>query len=216
MLTFALAGGDQSPENVESIVLLYRIDLVLLSIIGLLVVAKLPQAIALFGTTSEWLDGHFLRYVPYSPSVTRSYLSPISKTDFASNISHTLHSHNTFPTERVTEKGSPATMRHPPHVGSCISFLRPVLTLLRLRPSPGFSIAQSLIFVIYLACLGYAALYQSNIFTDQTRTAWIVIAQLPFLFLLAQKNNILGYLLGCSYEKVSYLPTCQKNNFVLT
>ena len=210
MSTFSLAGFDQSPENVESIVLLYRIDLVLLSIFALFVVAKLPQVIALFGTTSEWFDGHFLHYVPYSPSTTRSYPSPSSKADFASNISHTLHSHNSLPTERVTEKGTPAMIRYPPHAGSCISFLRPVLTLLRLRTSPGFSVAQSLIFFIYLVCLGYATLYKSNIFTDQTRTAWVVIAQLPFLFLLAQKNNILGLLLGCGYEKVSYLPTSQK------
>ena len=205
MSTFAIAGSDQGPENVESIVLLYRIDLVLLSITGLFVVAKLPQVIALFGTTSEWFDGHFLRYVPYSPSATRSYLSPSSKADFASNISHTLHSHNTLPTERVTEKGTPATMRYPPHVGSCIKILRPVQKILRLRTSPGFSIAQSLIFFIYLACLGYAIFYKSNIFNDQTRTAWVVIAQLPFLFLLAQKNNILGLLLGCGHEKVRYL-----------
>ena len=212
MSTFVIAGNDHSPENVESIVLLYRIDLVLLSIAALFVVAKLPQIIALFGTTSEWFDGYLLHYVPHKPSSTRYYPPPSSKTDFASNISHTLHSHtsNTLPTERVTEKGAPLTTRYPPHVGSCISFLRPVLTLLRLRTSPGFSIAQSLIFFIYLACLGYATLYDSNIFTDQTRTAWVVMAQLPFLFLLAQKNNILGLLLGCGYEKVSYLPTSQK------
>ena len=209
MSTFALAGGDQSPQNVGNIVLLYHIDLILLSITALFVVAKLPQVIALFGTTSEWFDGHFLHYVPYTPSASRSYLPQSSKTDFSSNISHTLHSHNTLPTERVTEKGTPLTTRYPPHAGSCISFLRPVLTLLRLRTSPGFSIAQSLIFFIYLVCLGYATLYKSNIFTDQTRTAWIVIAQLPFLFLLAQKSNILGILLGCGYEKVSYLPTSQ-------
>ena len=213
MSTFALAGFDQSPENVESIVLLYRIDLVLLSISALFVVAKLPQVIALFGTTSEWFDGHFLHYVPYRPSATRSYPSPSSKTDFTSNISHTLHSHNTLPTERVTEKGTPVTSRYPPHAGSCISFLRPVMKLLRLRTSPGFSIAQSLIFSIYLVCLGYATLYKSSIFTDQTRTAWVVISQLPLLFLLAQKNNILGLLLGCGYEKVKLSPNLPKTDY---
>lgn len=201
-----LAGADQSPENVESIVLLSRIDLILLSIIALFVVAKLPQVIALFCTTSEWLDGHFLHYVPYSPSTTRSHPSQNSMTDFrvASNISHTLCSHasDTLPIKRVTEKGTPAASRHPPHVGSCIKFLRPILTLLRLRTSPGFSIAQLFIFFIYSACVGFATFYKSNIFTDQTRAAWVVIAQLPLLFLFGQKNNILGFLLGCGYEKV--------------
>ena len=214
MSTFVLAGGDQSPENVESIILLYRIDLVLLSIIGLFLVAKLPQVIALFGTTSEWFDGHILHYIPYSPSANRSYPPQSSKTDFASNISHTLHSHDTpgLPTQRVTEKGTPVTMRYPPHVGSCIEVLRPVLKILRLRTSPGFSIAQSLIFFIYSICLVYATFYKSNIFTDQTRTGWVVIAQLPFLFLLAQKNNVLGLLLGYGYEKVSISQRPTKKN----
>ena len=211
MSTSVLGGGDQSPENLGSIALLYRIDLVLLSIIGLFVVVKLPQIIALFGTTSEWFDGHFLQYIPYTPSSTRSYPPTSSKADFTSNISHTLHSHDTtIPIQRVTEKGAPVTLRYPPHVGSCNMLFRPILTLLRLRISPGFSIAQSLIFLIHLICLVYATFYKSNIFTDQTRTGWVVTSQLPFLFLLAQKNNVLGILLGCGYEKVTYLPNLQQ------
>jgi ferric-chelate reductase len=184
---------------VESIVLLYRIDLVLISIFALFVVAKLPQVIALFGTTSEWFDGHFLHHVPYSPSAKRSYPPPSSKTDLASNNSHSFQSHAT---QRVTEKGTPLTKRYPPHVGSCIELLRPVLTLLRLRISPGFSVAQSLIFFIYSICMVFATIYKSNIFTDQTRSGWVVVAQLPFIFLLSQKNNVLGLLLGCGHEKV--------------
>jgi ferric-chelate reductase len=203
MSTFVLAGDDQSPENLESISLLYRIDFVLLSITGLFVVAKLPQVIALFGTTSEWFDGYFLHCIPYSPSYNQSYLPSSSKTDLTSNISHTLHFHDTLPTQRVTEKGTPVTMRYPPHVGSCTKFLYPILELLRLRTSPGFSIAQSLIFFIYFICLVYATFYKSNIFTDQTRTGWVAITQLPFIFLLAQKNNVLGLLLGSGYEKVT-------------
>jgi ferric-chelate reductase len=189
--------------------LLYRLDLVLLTITGLFVVAKLPQAIALFGTTSEWFDGHFLHYVPYSPSAKQSYPPPSSKTDLASNISHSLQSHAT---QRVTEKGTPLTKRYPPHVGSCIKLLRPVLTLLRWRISPGFSIAQSLIFFIYLICLVYATFYESDIFTDQIRTGEVAITQLPFLFLLAQKNNVLGLLLGCGHEKVTISQSLTKKS----
>jgi ferric-chelate reductase len=181
--------------------LLYRVDLVLLSITSLFIVAKLPQAIALFGTTSEWFDGHFLHYVPYNPSANRSYQPPSSKTDLGSNISHSFQSHHA--TQRVTEKGAPVTKRYPPHVGSCIKPLRPVLTLLRLRISPGVSIAQSLISFIYFICLVYATFYRSNIFTDQIRTGEVAISQLPFLFLLAQKNNVLGFLLGYAHEKAT-------------
>ena len=188
------------------IVLLYHIDLVLLSIAGLFVVAKVPQAIALFGTTSEWFDGHFLHYVPYRPSPNRSYPPPSPRTVLASNLSHTLHHNATLAglgIQRVTEKGTPVAMRYPPHVNSCPKFLRPVLTLLRLRISPGFSVAQSLILFIYLLCLAYAIFYKSNIFTNQTRPGWVVISQLPLLFLLSQRNNVLGLLLGYGHEKVT-------------
>ena len=192
-----------------SAALLYRVNFVLLSITGLFVVAKLPQAIALFGTTSEWFDGHFLHYVPYRPSANRSYPPPSSKTELASNISHSFQSH-AIQRVRVTEKGTPLSKRYPPHVGSCIKLLRPVLTLLRSRISPGFSIAQSLIFFIYFICLVYATFYESNIFTDQIRTGEIAIAQLPFLFLLAQKNNVLGLLLGYGHEKVTISQSPEK------
>ena len=184
------------------IVFLYRIDLVLLSVTAIFVVARLPQAIALFGTTSEWFDGHFLHYVPYSPSANRSYPPPSPKTDLVSNTSYPFHSHASA-TQRVTEKGTRVKKRYPPHVASCVKFLRPVLTVLRLRISPGFSIAQSLIFFIYSIFLVYATFHKSNIFTDETRTGWVVVAQLPFIFLLSQKNNVLGLLLGYGYEKVT-------------
>lgn len=208
MSTSVVASGDLSPA------LLYQIDLVLISITGLFVVANLPRVIALFGTTSEWFDGHFLHCVPYKPSANRSFPPPDSKTEFFSNISHSLQTHAAFATQRVTEKGTPITMHYPPHIGSCNKFLRPILTPLRLRISPGFSVAQSFIFFIYFTCLVYATFYGSNIFTDHTRTGWVVIAQLPVLFSLAQKNNVLGLLLGYGYEKVAIIqpPTKKKNH----
>ena len=197
-------------SSIFDIALLYRVDLVLLSITGLFIVAKLPQAIALFGTSSEWFDGHFLHYVPYSPPANRCFPPPSSKTDFASDISYPFH---TPAAQRVTEKDTQLRKRYPPHVGSCIKFLRPVLTLLRLRITPGFSVAQSLICFIYFACLAFATFYRSNIFTDQTRTGWVVVAQLPFIFLLSQKNNVLGLLLGCGDEKVIIpQPRTKKNS----
>ena len=187
-----------STSSTFAIALLYRIDVVLLSIAGLFVVAKLPQAIALFGTTSEWFDGHFLHYVSSSPSDNPSFSPPSSKSDIDSNISYPFYSPAT-----QREKGTRARKRYPPHVATCIKFLRPVLTLLRLRISPGFSVAQSLVYFIYFVWVVFATIYRSNIFTDQTRSGWVAVTQLPFVFLLSQKNNVLGLLLGFGYEKVT-------------
>lgn len=170
-VNFIIARG---ASGVDSASLLYHTNLVLLSIVGLFIIARLPRAIALFGTTSEWFDGHFLRNVE-------------------SRVPHA---------QRPTEKGAQATIRYPPHVDSSTEFLRPLLKPLRFRISPGFSIAQSLIFLVYFICLAYASLYKSNIFTDGSRTGWVAAAQLPLIFVLAQKNNVLGFLLGCGYEHV--------------
>ncbi|KAF8811101.1 hypothetical protein BYT27DRAFT_7221556 [Phlegmacium glaucopus] len=196
-------------KNVDGASLLFHTDLLLLSIVGLFIIARLPRLIALFGTTSEWFNGHFLHHVPYRSSTrlvhpAHSYRSPPNPKEYASDNSHTLYSHASN-AQRVTDKGAPLTMRYPPHVGSCINILRPLLKLLRLRISPGFSIAQSLILCIYFSCLVYASFYKSNIFTDKTRTGWVAIAQLPFVFAFAQKNNILASLLGYGYEKVNFI-----------
>lgn len=171
----------------DSAVLLYHTNLFLFSIVGLFVVAKLPRVIALFGTTSEWFDGYFLHYSP-------------------STRSRAPH---------ATKRGVPVATRYPPHVNSCITFLRPCLKRLRLRISPGFSMAQSLIVAIYFACLAYASFYKSNIFTDQSRTGWVATAQLPLLFALAQKNNVLGLLLGCAYENVTTILPTQREIIML-
>lgn len=188
--------------------LLYHVDLILLSMAALFIVVRFPRLIALFGTTSEWFDGHFLHYVPYRPS-TRVVLNAFNayppKTENASDDSHTHYAPHP---QRVTVQGAPVTMRYPPHITSCIKFLRPSLKFLRFRISPGLSIAQLLILFIYFTCLVYASFYKSNIFTDKFRTGWVCVAQLPFVFAFAQKNNVLGSLLGYGYEKVTiYIAT---------
>jgi hypothetical protein len=57
---------------------------------------------------------------------------------------------------------------------------------------------------VYFWVLTYASFYKSNIFLEADRTGWVAIAQLPFIFALSQKNNLLGWLMGLGYEKVSH------------
>lgn len=184
--------------SVDSATLVYHIDLFQLSIVALFFLVSLPRIIALFGTTSEWFDGYFLRYVPYRPS-TRMSPKHISNNSYTSHSSHTHTSH----VQQVTANGAPASMRYPPHVASCFEFLRPILTFLRLRISPGFSVAQAFVLSIYFTSLAYASFYESNIFTDEARTGWVAIAQLPLVFALSQKNNVMGAFIGYGYNHVT-------------
>ncbi|KAJ3997205.1 hypothetical protein F5050DRAFT_1459985 [Lentinula boryana] len=55
-----------------------------------------------------------------------------------------------------------------------------------------------------LPCI-YPAFYKTNPFSDPVRYAWIGVSQLPFVFALSSKNNVLGYFLGSGYDKVHIL-----------
>ncbi|KAJ3497971.1 hypothetical protein NLJ89_g10279 [Agrocybe chaxingu] len=196
-------------NNVDDASLVYHVNLLLIALVALFIVIKLPRAFALFGTKSEWLNGHILRYIPYRPSrrgvqaIHSAYPPPDSK-EYSSNDSHTLYTHARH-AQRLAENGAPVAMYFPPHVPSCIKPLRPLLTPLRSRISPGFSVAQLLLLIIYFYALVYAGFYRSNIFTDTARTGWIAVAQMPLVYAFAQKNNVLGSLLGYGYEKLNFL-----------
>jgi hypothetical protein len=83
--------------------------------------------------------------------------------------------------------------------------LYPLLTPLRARILPGFSLAQILVLATYFYSLIYATFYRSNVFLDPARTGWIAVSQLPFVFALAQKNNVLGSIVGHGYERLNFL-----------
>ncbi|KAG5640475.1 hypothetical protein DXG03_008380 [Asterophora parasitica] len=199
-----------SAEQAESLV--FHVILFLLFLVGFLVLLRLPRAFARFRRSSDWLNGHFLwRSSCRSLSTSRTvqtfpdsddystYGSSIKERKEAStDDSHTLYSF-------ANKNGDHVTFSFPPHVATCPRFLRQLFTLHRVRISPGFSVSQAFIVVFYLASLCYAGFYKSSPFSDPVRTGWVAVAQLPFVFALAAKNNILGMLLGFTYEKLNYL-----------
>lgn len=91
----------------------------------------------------------------------------------------------------------------PPHVPSLPRFFSPISAFLSRRVSPGYSIGQSLILIIYFGILCFPAFYQTTgPFTDAHRPGWVAVAQMPFLFAFGVKNSILNGLIGMGYEKV--------------
>lgn len=185
--------------------LVFHATLFLLAVIALVAGFRLPRALARFWKASEWSSGHFLRSGSYrrsSSTFVQSYPDayPPPK-EAASDESHTLYSHAKH-AERLNSKGMPLILSYPPHVTSCPRFLRSPLAPLRSRIAPSFSLAQVLVLLFYSCILIYAAFYKSSPFTDPLRTGWVAIAQLPFVFSFASKNNVLGMFLGLGYEKV--------------
>lgn len=206
--TSGAPGAGQPVMSDEALV--YTVDLLFAIFIGVYALIRLPRALALFGASKEWLNGHYIRNVAcrvgYTTGGTYPAATMSGKGDgsfpnaWSSDDSHTPY---TRPQpQRFNQDGLPVAPQLPLHVAACPRLLRPFLTLLRMRVAPGFAISQVIILTVYLFCVAYAGFYRSDIFADSTRTGWVAISQLPVVFMFAQKNNVLGWILGYGYEKV--------------
>ncbi|KAF8066781.1 hypothetical protein FPV67DRAFT_1496412 [Lyophyllum atratum] len=201
-----------SDERAETLV--FHVVLLVLGVTGLAVIFRLPRAFARFWRSSEWLTGHFLWHTSYErANAKRSYsedhrlegTSTKETKEGATDDSHTLYSYANRAGGRSDDDGQAIGASYPPHIAACPRFLRPLVVLHRTRLSPGFSVSQAIIMLFYFGTLAYAGFYRSSPFTDPMRTGWVAVAQLPFVFALGTKNNILGMLIGFSYAKLNFL-----------
>lgn len=62
---------------------------------------------------------------------------------------------------------------------------------------------QALILGVYAAVLVYASFLGSNPFEDPTRMGYVAMSQIPIVYVLGTKNNVVGMSVGMGYEKVS-------------
>ncbi|KAG5734705.1 Ferric reductase transmembrane component 5 [Termitomyces sp. T112] len=195
--------------------LVFHVTLFLLSVIGFFVLLRLPRAFARFWRPSEWLTGHIFWHTSFRPQRARgvyaknlagNYSSETGSTSetkqAASDDSHTLYVHD------KNNKGQQQVQTEfnlPPHIATCPAFLQRLVMLHRVRISPGFSVSQAVIMICYFATLIYAGCYKSSPFSDPVRAGWVAVSQLPIVIALATKNNIIGTLMGFTYEKLNYL-----------
>ncbi|RDB26830.1 Ferric reductase transmembrane component 5 [Hypsizygus marmoreus] len=204
--------------EIDPQVLVFHVTLFVLAIVGLLILFRFPRAFARFWRASEWSNGHLFWRTSNqnATTITRSGTTKSSSSNVDRSFpgyaretkenftddSHTLYLHQK---KRAFDGRAPQDVSYPPHIATCPRFLRPLARIQRLRISPGFSLAQGVIMTLYFCTMIYAGFYKSSPFTDPVRTGWVAVAQLPFVFALASKNNILSMLLGFTYEKLNYL-----------
>jgi len=199
------------PNNLSDASLVFGVCLFVMAIIVIFMVIRIPRFLALFGTSSEWIDGFILRHVPvYHPRRVlhrkrQAYPPPaLKESKFVGGSLDDISKHS-YPSERSLlskEQVRETRKRYPPHIPSLPKSLRPLLKPFRMRISLGFSFGQLLLLAAYLGILLYATINKSNIFLDQSRTGWIAVSQYPFVYAFAQKNNFIGVFLGFGYEKV--------------
>ncbi|KIY69433.1 hypothetical protein CYLTODRAFT_488935 [Cylindrobasidium torrendii FP15055 ss-10] len=212
----ASIAGQQTGVNMN--LLIYGISILVLGLIALLFLCRLPRLIARL-RWSEISKGHFLRntaYIPRAPRIVHmKRANTVTRRDGTStDDDHTYVGHHTV-AKRVDEKGAEMTMNYPPHVSACPSIFRSVQSELTHRIFPGFSLGQVVSVMLYTAAWIYPTFYKSNPLIDLPRTGWVGIAQLPFIFAFAAKNNALGPFLGMGYEKFNFIHRYAGYIFVL-
>lgn len=101
----------------------------------------------------------------------------------------------------MSEKKS--TMVVPPtHVQALPTRFFSLGCFLRSEIIPDFHVARTLLMLLYFGVLLFAALYKGSIFKSSPRDGVLVASQLPWVYILATKNNAIGTLIGYGYEKV--------------
>lgn len=207
-----------SGPGVDEAALVYHISLFVIALIALLSIVRLPRLAFRLFRWSEISQGHLLRRVSFSGSPRVLHLTHDrgqSEAEQASNESHTYYQHATH-IERLDEKGGHMVMNAPSHIPSCPASMRGFASELSTRIIPGYSLAQAICGLVYLAAWIYPTFYKSNPFSNPIRTGWVGIAQLPFIFAFAGKNNALGPFLGMGYEKVSFVLLDFGDNLIST
>ena len=184
-------------------------DVVLLFVVALFVLFALPRMVARFMRASEWFAGCFLRSAkiaregPFTTfqgasgySFSEKMVAPRAESTYSSSSSSDSHSIN-----MAVGTGAP---KNPPVYVPAWSVVLPAgARILSLKVRPGYSLGQVALMMGYFAAVAYASLFDVNLFTSPARLGYVAVSQMPVIYVLAAKNNILGTLLGVGYEKVS-------------
>lgn len=193
------------PVNPSSLV--FHIDILLIAFVGVFALFALPRAIARFSRVAEWRHGLILRAIPLERRAPKPIMRSVQSLAFGtaavdnitSDGSHTLHSDAHLIRHPAAKQEGWSL---PPHVRAWSSRVPSFGNILRYRVETGFSLGQALILLVYFAVLCYAGFLRSDPFADPLRTGFVAMSQIPVVFLLAAKNNLLGMLVGLGYEKV--------------
>lgn len=184
------------PIAVNSLSLVFHADLLILSFFVLFALLTIPRLITRIFRQPERSLGHMFRSNPQTRPLQRG------------NSSLTLVPTNPRPVHSKSEpcvSGTNDVALPPPPIRSWSSRF-PLISSILSRPAfPGCSIGRLVIFAVYFGIVLYAGVYGINPFSGFKREGFVAMSQLPIIFALGTKNNILGMLLSVGYEKVSYL-----------
>ncbi|KAI6000848.1 hypothetical protein EDD15DRAFT_2362320 [Pisolithus albus] len=204
-----------NPPNLD-MTLAHHLDITISIIIGIFAFLNAPRAIARFANCSERFRGHVLRYVSlhrkppintnsdfvHFRSEPEKFKINTNTDDSSEGCSTTLKALPTLPL-RDTSSNPPFSGQQPVHMPMLSSLV--ATGFLSCPVYEGYTVAHVLLMAGYAAMVFYCGFYKSNPFSDPPRVGWITVSQIPFVYILASKNNVVGMLVGVGYEKLNYL-----------
>jgi len=185
----------------------------ILAFFALSAVLTWPRLLTRFSRGSEWTRGHLIYHSTKPqrrlPAVKRRPTGsrPLEARHEKGRAPNTEDDHTTFShvglVHRETHNGK---FSLPPHCRSWSGIFQKTSAVLGIQLDEDLSLGRCIILLCYSAVVLFASLYKSNPFQDYLRTGYVSTAQIPIVFALATKNNIIGKFLSMGYEKVRAAP----------
>ena len=198
---------------VDDALFVFHTTIFILAFFALFAVLTWPRLLTRFSRGSEWTRGHLIyhstkpqRRLPAfkrRPTISR----PLEARHEKGRAPNSEDDHTTFShvglVRRDTHNGK---LSLPPHCRSWSGIFRKSSAILGTQLDEDLSLGRCIILLCYTSVVLFASLYKSNPFLDYLRTGYVATAQIPIVFALATKNNIIGKFLSMGYEKVRAVP----------
>lgn len=166
--------------------LVVSIDITLLTILAIMTLFILPRVMARYMHPDAWRLGHSFK----SNNTCAQASPPAYEVKVDGDI-------------EFLQKSVPAPTHLPRNCKTWSALIPELRFVLQYRFLRGISVAQAIVFLGYTLVLGIPALIHSNPVTNPVRTGIIAVSQVPVVFALACKSNIVGTLLGKGYEQIN-------------
>lgn len=167
--------------------LAYHLDIAISIVIIIFALLNAPRALARFANHSERFCGHILRYVSLHDDP---------------RIDPDANSKKSLPMQILQDTSGQEKLMHMRMLSSLVP---PVAGILSCPVHEEYTIRHVLLMAGYTAMVFYCGFYKSNPFSHPSQAGWVITSQVPFVYMFATKNNIVGALVGAGYERLNYL-----------
>lgn len=210
----ATAKAAAAAPAINQAMLVYHLDIGLICFAGLIILLALPRMLARLSRLSAWAEGTIFRRVTiasplfltqrFDPSKFVSTDEVDVEKDFVNVDVTSSGTHSDTAVNWSTSTLNVSAVNGPPVYMPSWSTLFPwAYFVLSSKVRPGYSLGYCIILLAYTAVVMYVSLVDVDLFSSPSRLGWVAASQIPVIFILATKNNVLGTLIGMGYEKLN-------------